>query len=104
VRLDTTGDLTGSGIEPIELDACNQFTIQAEEFSRAVLEERPQPARLEVAVANMACIDAIFRRDRPVGAPGQGLRSVPMTVEGGLASAPSPFDSERGMRPYARGE
>jgi predicted dehydrogenase len=61
VRLDTTGDLTGSGIELIELDACNQFTIQAEEFSRAVLEERPQPARLEDAVANMACIDAIFR-------------------------------------------
>ena len=61
LSLDATGDLSGSGVEEIAIETCNQFTIQAEEFSRAILEHRPQPAPLEDAVANMACLDAIFR-------------------------------------------
>ena len=61
IFLETGGDLSGSGIEAIGLDACDQFTIQAEEFSRALLDERPQPVPLEDAIANMSCIDAIFR-------------------------------------------
>ena len=58
---DRTGEIHGSGIELIELDVCNQFTIQADEFSQAILDNRPQPAPLEDAVANMACIDALVR-------------------------------------------
>lgn len=58
---DTNGDVTGSGVEQIELDVCDQYTIQAEEFSRALLQNRPQAWPLEDAVANMDCIDAIFR-------------------------------------------
>lgn len=58
---DRTGEIHGTGIELVELDVCNQFTIQAEEFSRAILEGRPQPAPLEDAVANMAVLDAIFK-------------------------------------------
>ena len=61
IALDRTGDASGDGIEAIEVDVCNQFTLQAEEFAAAVLEGHPQPAPLEDAVANMACIDAIFR-------------------------------------------
>jgi predicted dehydrogenase len=61
ICFDRTGDLHGTGVELIELDVCNQFTIQAEEFSAAILEHRPQRAPLEDAVANMACIDAILR-------------------------------------------
>jgi predicted dehydrogenase len=58
---DRTGELHGSGIETIEIDVCNQYTIQAQEFSSAILDGRPQAAPLEDAVANMVCIDAIFR-------------------------------------------
>ena len=61
VFLDSTGELAGSGIETIAIDRCDQFTLQAEEFSTAILENRPQRVPLEDAVANMACIDAVFR-------------------------------------------
>jgi predicted dehydrogenase len=61
IAFDRTGELHGNGIEIIELEVCNQFTIQAEAFAAAVLDGRPQSAPLEDAVANMACIDAVFR-------------------------------------------
>jgi len=59
--LDTTGDLSGSGIETITLPPCDQFALQFEEFSTGILENRRQRVPLEDAVANMACIDAVFR-------------------------------------------
>jgi predicted dehydrogenase len=59
--VDRTGEIHGAGVEIIELDVCNQFTIQAEAFASAILDGRSQPAPLEDAVANMACIDALFR-------------------------------------------
>ncbi|MEO6214330.1 MAG: Gfo/Idh/MocA family oxidoreductase [Vicinamibacterales bacterium] len=61
IGLDTTGDVSGTGVEVIEFDACDQFSIQVEDFSRTLLEGRPQPVPLEDAVANMACVDAVFR-------------------------------------------
>ena len=64
IAIDRTGDTDGSGVEVMTLDVCNQFTIQAEEFAEAILHRRPQPAPLEDAVANMACIDAIFRSSK----------------------------------------
>lgn len=59
--LDGSGDLTGSGIETIELPICDQYTIQADAFSRAVQCREPAPTPLEDAVANMACLEAVFR-------------------------------------------
>jgi predicted dehydrogenase len=59
--VDRTGEIHGAGVEIIEIDVCDQFTIQAERFSKAILENRPQAVPLEDAVANMACIDAIVR-------------------------------------------
>jgi predicted dehydrogenase len=59
LRLDRTGEIHGAGIELIDVDVCNQFTIQAERFASAILDGRSQPAPLEDALANMACIDAI---------------------------------------------
>jgi len=64
IVLDRTGDLSDRGLETIALDTCNQFTTQAEEFSTALLANRPQSPPLEDAVANMACIDAISRSSR----------------------------------------
>jgi predicted dehydrogenase len=51
----------GAGVDTVELPICDQYTIQGDLFSRAILDGRPAPVPLEDAVANMACIDAAFR-------------------------------------------
>jgi predicted dehydrogenase len=61
VWLDERGDVLGSGIEEIRLDTCNQYTLQGDLFSKAILEGTDAPVPLEDAVANMECIDAVFR-------------------------------------------
>ena len=43
------------------MPVCDQYTIQGDLFSRAVLEDRPAPEPLEDAVRNMECIEAVFR-------------------------------------------
>jgi len=43
------------------IPVCNQFTIQSDLFSKAVLEDGEVPVPLEDSVRNMAAIDAIFR-------------------------------------------
>ena len=48
-------------IEEVVLDVCNQYTIQGDPFSRAVLEDREVPVPLEDAVENMQVIDALVR-------------------------------------------
>jgi predicted dehydrogenase len=40
---------------------CDQYTLQGDAFSRAVLEKRQPPVTLENAYANMAVIGALFR-------------------------------------------
>jgi predicted dehydrogenase len=59
--LDNEGDLTGATVETIEIDTCNQFRIQGDEFSRAVLNDTEVPYPLEMSLANMKLIDALFR-------------------------------------------
>ena len=60
----------GSGIADLYANAsavietvpiCNQFTIQGDLFSKAVLENTEVPNPLEEAFCNMAVIDAVFR-------------------------------------------
>jgi len=51
-------------IEEVILGICNQYTIQGDLFSRAVLEDREVPTPLEDAVANMQVIDALIRSAR----------------------------------------
>jgi predicted dehydrogenase len=51
----------GAGPDTIELPISDQYTIQGDLFSRAILDGRPAPVPLEDAVANMACIDAALR-------------------------------------------
>jgi predicted dehydrogenase len=43
------------------LELANQYALQGDAFSLAVLEDRPVPTPLEDAVGNMAVIDAIVR-------------------------------------------
>lgn len=55
------GDIFGEDIETLTYDTCDQYTIQGDDFSRAVLEEREVTAPLEDAVNNMRVIEAVFR-------------------------------------------
>lgn len=48
-------------IEEIQFDVCDQYGIQGDLFSRAVLENSPVPTPLEDAFANMKGIDAIIQ-------------------------------------------
>lgn len=61
VLFSRAGDASGAGGDILEFEVCDQFTIQAEEFARGILENRPPATPLEDAVANMACLDAIVR-------------------------------------------
>ena len=51
----------GSEVEEIVLEVCDQYTIQGELFSQAILDDTPVPTPIADAVANMAVIDAIIR-------------------------------------------
>jgi len=61
IIVDTGADLFGGGISHIDVDVCNQYTIQGDLFSKAILDNTDGPSPLEDAVRNMACIDAIFK-------------------------------------------
>jgi predicted dehydrogenase len=56
----------------IEFETCDQYTIQGDLFSRAVLDRTSAPYPLEDSLANMRVIDALFRSGRSGGweAPG----------------------------------
>jgi len=54
----------GARIEEVILGICNQYTLQGDLFSRAVLEDREVPTPLEDAVVNMQMIDALVRSAR----------------------------------------
>jgi predicted dehydrogenase len=51
----------GSEIEEIVLDICDQYTIQGDLFSLAVLNDTAVPTPLDDAVANMRVLEAIVR-------------------------------------------
>jgi len=48
-------------IEEIVLDTCDQYTVQGDLFSQAILSDTPVPTPIEDAVANMRVIEAVFR-------------------------------------------
>lgn len=50
---------TNNGIEEIVFDVCDQYTIQGDLFSDAILSNKPVPTPLEDAVNNMKVIDAV---------------------------------------------
>ncbi len=59
--IDSTGDLTRSGITTETFPVGDQYTMQGDDFSKAVLENTEVPVSLEDAINNMAVIEAIFR-------------------------------------------
>jgi predicted dehydrogenase len=59
--IDSTGDLSFSGIATETFPASDQYTLQGDAFARAVFENTEVPVPLEDSIGNMAVIDAIFR-------------------------------------------
>ena len=67
--------VTGGKEEEILLPVCNQYTIQGDLFSLAVLKNQPVPTPLEDGIANLRVIDALFessRRDGWISLPSSG--------------------------------
>jgi len=56
-----SGDKFGKTNEVITIPACNQFTIQADHFSKAILENTREPGTLEDAFNNTKVIEALFK-------------------------------------------
>jgi predicted dehydrogenase len=61
IFIDTGSDLFGGGITTETFPVCDQYTIQGDAFSRAVLEGGEVPMTIEEAVKNMAVLEALFR-------------------------------------------
>ena len=58
--IDDGGDLFGRSITTETFPVCNQYTLQGDAFSKAVLEKTEVPVSIEDAIKNMAVIEAIF--------------------------------------------
>ena len=61
IRIDNGTDLRGAGITIEELPACDQYTLQGDDFAKAILERGEPPVPLEDSLKNMKVIDAVFR-------------------------------------------
>ena len=59
--VDDGRDLFGSGRTVETFPICDQYTLQGDAFSRAILEDTEVPVPLEQAIKNMEVIDAILR-------------------------------------------
>jgi len=59
--IDSTGDLTFSGIIMETFLTSDQYTLQGDAFARAVRDNTEVPVPLEDSIGNMAVIEAIFR-------------------------------------------
>jgi len=63
ILVDDGSDLFGAGAEILEMEVCDQYTIQGDLFSRGIRENPKAEAvmSLEESIKNMTVIDAIFR-------------------------------------------
>jgi predicted dehydrogenase len=64
IFVDDGSDLHGKGIETVTFDTCDQYTVQGDLCSRAILAGKPAPVPLEDSIRNMEVIDAVFRSAR----------------------------------------
>jgi len=63
-RIDDASSLDGAGIRTVTLDAADQYQLQAEAFSRAVRDQKPDAAALDDAIVNIRTIEALFASAR----------------------------------------
>jgi predicted dehydrogenase len=64
ITYDSGADLFGGGARVEEFPVCDQYTLQGDAFSRAVLGEEKLEFPIEDAVAQMRVIDAAFRASK----------------------------------------
>jgi predicted dehydrogenase len=87
IVVDTGADLFGGGQEHVDFPTCNQYTIQGDLFSRAILDNADVPEPLEDSVRNMEWIEAVFRSadagqwQTPGEAPRQETEKPPRSPE-----------------------
>ena len=62
--IDSSGDLSGIDITTETFPVCDQYTLQGDEFSRAILDDSAVPVPLEEAILNMGVIEAVFQSAR----------------------------------------
>ena len=60
IFIDDGGDLFGRSITTETFPVLDQYTLQGDAFSKAILEDTEVPVPLEDAIGNMAVIEAIF--------------------------------------------
>ena len=60
IRIDRTGDFSGSGITTETFPICDQYTLQGDAFSQAIRQGGEPPTPLQDSLANMLVIDAVF--------------------------------------------
>jgi predicted dehydrogenase len=56
-----TGDLFGAGRQDLQVGVCDQYQVQGDAFSQAVLDGSDVPHPLESSLQNMRIIDALVR-------------------------------------------
>ena len=61
IAIDTGADLFGGGRRIETFPVCDQYTLQGDAFSRAIVDGSPLEFPIEDAIANMRVIDALFR-------------------------------------------
>ena len=59
--MDDGRDLFGSGRRELSIGTCDQYQVQGDAFSRAVIDGTEVPYPLESTLRNMTVIDALFR-------------------------------------------
>lgn len=67
IFFDDGSDPYGGGVEVVEFEPCDQYTIQGDLFSRSVREGTKPPVPLKESLKNMAVIESIFRSARSGG-------------------------------------
>ena len=61
IVIDSGTDLFGGGQELLTFPVCDQYTIQGDLFSKAVLDGGDVSEPLEDSIRNMECMEAVFR-------------------------------------------
>ena len=61
IAIDTGADLFGGGRRVEQFPVCDQYTLQGDAFSRAIINATPLEFPIEDAILNMRVIDALFR-------------------------------------------
>src|ERR1043166_6141615 len=74
IVIDDGSDLFGAGEKTIEIEICDQYTIQGDLFARSIRQNQQPPVTLEESIKNMAVVDVIFRSAKS----GQWERPAPL--------------------------